>query len=711
LNFRNKLVLINLFLLIVFSTILVQTRSILKKQIQNEQQLSFEKTQTILKDTFDGFIHGLQGAAGVALVTNFKPSLKQFRDYAISRNNFNNFPGALGFGLIRYIPNNAIEKYTKQASKEGIKVKHFESRFAQNQKDFMIIERIEPLSKNQQALGLDVGGEESRREAAWAAAITNRPTLTRSIQLVQVDKTEPGFLFYLPIYKSYPPPEHKLERIQSLIGWAYTPLTKSVLADGIADKIDNRLFITISDESSASERYILFSNSQKQNISTRKADFETTLNVGGRNWTLRGFPNNDFKVTLVTLLPWLMASIGFLLSSFGIYKILNLAEQNTAAIHRAYKAENWNNNVLDASSYSIIATDCEGSIITFNHAAEVMLGYTADEVIGKMTPQKIHLEEEVVQRAKELSNELCRPIPPGFEVFTAKARFSSDTNEWTYVRKNGTHFPVRLCVTSLKDQKGEIIGFLGVAEDLSEQKKMLSVIESQRAQIFNSAKMSSLGEMAGGIAHEINNPLATINSVVFLIKQIDKTGKLKKEILDEQLTKIERTVERIAKIITGLKTFSRQSDDDPKTLESVSDLIANTLELCHSRFKSRGISLELFIESDSKVLCRPTQLSQVLMNILGNAFDAVESTKNPWVKINVNESSNRVIISITDSGNGISPSIAKKIMQPFYTTKEVGKGTGLGLSISTSIIKDHDGVMTYDEKSENTRFIVDLPKA
>jgi signal transduction histidine kinase len=238
--------------------------------------------------------------------------------------------------------------------------------------------------------------------------------------------------------------------------------------------------------------------------------------------------------------------------------------------------------------------------------------------------------------------------------------------------------------------------------------------ETQRAQLASSAKLSSLGEMAGGIAHEINNPLAVIDGKIHLLKMQLETDSIDKEKLEKSLSSIEAMVQRIAKIIRGLRSFSRDGSNDPFDQTPVKTIIDETVPLCQSKFTQGNVELKInSIDELIKVNCRATEISQVVLNLLNNAFDAIienESISNKWVQLDVVDEKNTIAIMVTDSGLGIPMDVQQKMLQPFFTTKGVGKGTGLGLSISMGIAKNHQGSLDIDNSCKNTRFVLRLPK-
>ncbi len=237
------------------------------------------------------------------------------------------------------------------------------------------------------------------------------------------------------------------------------------------------------------------------------------------------------------------------------------------------------------------------------------------------------------------------------------------------------------------------------------------VLGDQQKMLAHSAKMSALGEMAGGIAHEINSPLGIITLHANQLERLQKRGALTPEMIDQEAKLIASTALRIGEIIKGLRAFARDGDKDPFVSVRVSSIVADALVLCQTKFRNHGIALQLSdIPEELEIECQPVQISQVFLNLLNNSFDAVQGIFDGWVRVVVREQPDEVEIIFTDSGKGIPAEVQVRLMQPFFTTKEVGKGTGLGLSISKGIIEAHAGSIRLNVESANTQFVVTLPK-
>jgi len=221
--------------------------------------------------------------------------------------------------------------------------------------------------------------------------------------------------------------------------------------------------------------------------------------------------------------------------------------------------------------------------------------------------------------------------------------------------------------------------------------------------------MASLGQMAAGIAHEVNNPITIIHGTAGLLKKAAQTPNRDQEKIVNGLERIEKTALRISRIIKGLRMFSRSGENDPATPTPLSEILEETLDLCRERFKDYAIDLRIGSIPNVAIRCRPTQISQVLLNLLNNSFDAVSRGQEKWVRMDFESDSARVRISVTDSGPGLPEETQRRLMEPFFTTKEPGKGTGLGLSISRGIVEEHGGTLTYERENRNTCFSITLP--
>lgn len=256
---------------------------------------------------------------------------------------------------------------------------------------------------------------------------------------------------------------------------------------------------------------------------------------------------------------------------------------------------------------------------------------------------------------------------------------------------------------------GTVSGLFRVGE---EKLRAEETILMQQSQITQSAKMASLGEMAGGIAHEINNPLAVLRGRFEQMKSLLNAEDINREQMRKFSESGIQMVDRMKKIIQGLRQFSRDGAKDPMVDLCVNDIVQDTLVFCKEKFALGGV--ELICEPISKEVVisgRHTQISQVILNVLHNAFDAVSQLEKKWVNIRAQIEGEKVKIFVTDSGLGIPKETVDRIFQPFFTTKSLGQGTGLGLSISLGIIKDHGGFIAYNENSKNTQFVIELPFA
>jgi signal transduction histidine kinase len=249
-------------------------------------------------------------------------------------------------------------------------------------------------------------------------------------------------------------------------------------------------------------------------------------------------------------------------------------------------------------------------------------------------------------------------------------------------------------------------------DDIAKRLLAEKELEQTRQASIYSAKMAALGEMSGNIAHEVNNPLTAILLRAERLGRVATSGAVDAASVAQTACDIEKTVNRIRRIVDALRTFARDANKDPMRAEPVGQIVRETLELCAERFYQHAIALKVEpIPDDWQVTCRSVQMSQILLNLLSNAHDAVEDRPKPWVRVSTEADEEEVRIAVVDNGPGIAREHVDRIMEPFFTTKPIGKGTGLGLSVSKGIAEANGGRLVYDPNSTETRFVLVLRRA
>lgn len=237
-------------------------------------------------------------------------------------------------------------------------------------------------------------------------------------------------------------------------------------------------------------------------------------------------------------------------------------------------------------------------------------------------------------------------------------------------------------------------------------KKMEALIKARTAE----SRMVSLGEMASGIAHEINSPLQLISMHIQSLSRACKQTDPDREKMERSIKMIIDTTDRIAKIIKGLKTMTRDGAQDPFKEHELSSILENTLTICSEKLRLNGVSIQLVNSTDNlKFDCRSVQISQVVLNLINNACDAIASETEKWIRLEASTNGKMLSLRISNSGKKIPEEVAKNLFSRFFTTKAEGAGTGLGLSISLAIVNAHHGSLSVDLAAENTCFVVQLP--
>ena len=353
-------------------------------------------------------------------------------------------------------------------------------------------------------------------------------------------------------------------------------------------------------------------------------------------------------------------------------------------------------SMFQNSLMGMMVMDLRGTITMVNETMCGMLGRYPEEMVGQPIGNWVIAEDRVI-----LENKIHRLL---------KGEDSLLSLEYRYLTLEGKEIWVKVSGNMIKAKGSPDLAFL-VFENITEKIETENLLRAQHQKMFHTSKMTALGEMSGSLAHEINTPLAVIMMSIHNLKKARAKGTLTDEFMAESFDIVSSTIERITKIIQGLRKFSRDSSKLENEIVPVIDVINDCLNLSRETFANEQI--ELIVDpfpKDLLVKCRPIELSQVIINLLNNSKDAIRGRDEKWVRLSFSESNLQTMIEVTDSGPQIPREIQAKIFQPFFTTKPVGVGTGLGLSISIGIVQSFGGQLEYDTKSANCRFVIKLPR-
>jgi PAS domain S-box-containing protein len=339
-------------------------------------------------------------------------------------------------------------------------------------------------------------------------------------------------------------------------------------------------------------------------------------------------------------------------------------------------------NVVHYTVNPIQITDAEGKMVYVNPAFEKASGFTKEELIGG---------DPNLLSSKKYPGEFWQRV---WSVISTGRVWNGEIENR---RKNGDPLYTQLLISPIIDNEGKVVGYLGSHRDITEQKQL-------EQQLMHSQKMESIGTLAAGIAHEVGNPLASISSIVQVLLRT-----ISDDFAKDKLGLVEAQVHRITKIIRDLVDFSRPSNYQIQPTDIVKTL-TDAVEIVKMGRKAKEITFVTHVRRQLPLLSLvPDQISQVFINILLNAVDALQG-KRGTITSEVERDEERVRVTITDNGQGIAPENMSKVFEPFFTTKPVGEGTGLGLWVSYGIVRSFGGEITVTSAwGQGTSFCIIIP--
>jgi PAS domain S-box-containing protein len=350
-------------------------------------------------------------------------------------------------------------------------------------------------------------------------------------------------------------------------------------------------------------------------------------------------------------------------------------------------------NLINSSVDAVIAADLSGRILLFNHAAEEITGYRQEEVVGRMDIRDIYPDDGAREVMRMLRS----------EKYGGRGKLRSQ--EVMLRHKDGSLIPISLSAAIVYDG-GREVSTVGFFHDLREKKAMEAELDRARLQLLQAEKMASIGKLAAGVAHQLNNPLAGITLFAHALKE---DYDLSPEALAD-LDRILDNAQRCRDTVKELLQFARQTTQEMRPTD-LNQALERTLFLLENQALFQNIEIRRDLDSDLPLVPADVQqLNHVFMNIVLNAAEAMEGKGTLTVSTRWDQSRKRVVVEIADSGPGIPPQVLSHIFEPFYTTKEEGKGTGLGLSVAYGVIENHGGSISARNRPEGGAvFRIELP--
>lgn len=352
-------------------------------------------------------------------------------------------------------------------------------------------------------------------------------------------------------------------------------------------------------------------------------------------------------------------------------------------------------NLILSAVDIVVAADMTGKIFIFNDSAVKVIGYSTEEALNYLNVRDIYPDNIAKEVMKKLRS----------EEYGGKGKL--ETYHVDVLGKNGERIPISLYASIIYegDQEVATIGFF---HDLRERIKIRKELEETQLQLLQAEKMASLGKLAAGVAHQLNNPLGGITLFAKLIMEEYEL----EEGAKEDLHRILKDAERCRKTIKELLEFSRQTRYLMRSYD-INKEISRTLFLLENQSLFHNIEIiKNLSTSIPPAQADIQQLNHLFMNIILNAAQAMEGKGKLTIKSYPLPGRDMVCIEISDTGPGIPEGILNHIFEPFFTTKEEGKGTGLGLSLAYSIVENHNGnIKAKSKPGEGATFIIELPIA
>jgi len=567
---------------------------------------------------------------------------------------------------------------------------------------------VDPLEGNEAAVGFDLGSNPARLAALQQARDTGRLVATSRVTLVQETGDQFGFLVFRPVYRSGSIVETVEDRRENLEGFAVGVFRVGhAFEKAISGLTPAGINVSVLDLSAPGEGRLLYAHATRKFPGEADALAEgedgdisalhqiTEIDVAGRKWAVVSTPSSGYLAANRPWQSWSVLALGLIITVWSVTYMVGshrrtarmeaLVEERTRELR---ESETRFREIFSNVCEAIFYMDTGGVILNINDRSVDICGLPPDEIIGRKFADLDIFDPEELARLTEL--------------FAASAarREAVPLLEARVNHKDGHQVAAEVTMRPFTDPNGGLQGFMGTIRDVTERKRM-------EQQVLLSGRLAAIGELAAGVAHELNNPLTSVQGYAqFLATRNDLDESIRGDV-----ETIFKEAQRACKITANLLSFARKHDHET-SLICVNEVVRQSLELHIYRMRVNNIEVTTELDAElPQIMADFHQLQQVFVNLMTNAEHAMtEANARGKLMIKTQLVGDVIRTSFTDDGPGVSEDNLERIFDPFFTTKSVGKGTGLGLSICFGIVEQHGGRMyATSNPGKRTTFTVELP--
>ncbi|UUO07574.1 CHASE domain-containing protein [Blastopirellula sp. J2-11] len=663
-------------------------------------------------------VYGLNGARGMYTGSQFVDR-REFAAYVASRDLPNEFPGAIGFGMIQRVNRDDVDSFVAQERADN--APEFAVHSLGDAPIAYIIQHVYPLEDNRAAWGYDIGSENIRRTAIEKAIRSGEPTITGMIHLLQDNVERSGFLYYVPVYKNETNPHTPVEREANLAGVLYAPIILERSLDRMGDMLDNGLDFEIFDGDERTKRPYLYDHDRhldnfaglhfNQAAYKGRTFFHSEpITVGGRAWTIVTSTTPQFDAQIDRVTPAVLglggAALSLLLAgivwSMGLSqtRAMALAEDMTqelrasekCATEAADEAERLA-KIIRRTSNGVIITDIDGKIEWVNDGFTRISGYRLEEALQKTPSELLYGPNSNPDAIARLQEAFLHRVSTNAEI----VNYAKDRREYV----------VSTEIAPLFDANGTLTGFMMIESDITEKCAVEARLKAVNAELISAhreAKRASKikSEFLANMSHEIRTPMTAIVGFSDLLLEQGVSEEEKRKSVGTIQRNGNHLLELINDILDLSKVEAGKFDIELRTMNPI-EVVRDVQELLNDRAIAQENQLQIeWRGSLPQTICSDsTRLKQALFNLVGNA---IKFTRKGVVKViaQCDFANELMSFQVIDSGIGMSLEQLEHIFQPFRqadasTTRNFG-GTGLGLTITKQIAELLGGEITVESQ-------------